>query len=203
MADWVTVEEAQRILAERGITVRYRGAQKPPSQEAIKRWCQDGILKHTQRKGGPHRGLWLIDAQELATFAPPKGGRPLEDTPSALALAQRQSRARRHASTGSQSISVTGDRIGSDAHVGKAAPGGHAPALLDLRGVPCPSCGRRGLHHPKKPQSRQVDPDRVRCRFCGRIALASELAAAVATYHGLHTAEGALAAEQAGHDDHA
>jgi hypothetical protein len=181
MPAWLTIEEAAELFRERGVTVRYRGKQVPPSLETIGRWCQAGLLK-AERKGEGKRGIWLIDPAAAAVFTPPKGGRPQDEAPSQAALAQRESRRRRHASTIQQPEGVTGDtkETGTE-HLDEQVREPAAPAL-DLAGVPCPVCERRGLHHPNKPESREKDTSRVRCRFCGRIALASEIAALAAAH---------------------
>ena len=184
MTEWVTVDEAVKLLAEQGVTVRSKGTMKPPSRETVTAWCPKGILK-AERKGGERRAaIWLIDADSLTTFTPPKGGRPPDPNPSPLAQAQRESRRRRNVNGDQPPESVTGDRTEADPEA--------AAAPLDLRGVPCPICDRRGLHHPKLPQGNSIDTSHVRCRFCGRVSEASELAPYVATYHELQKTQAAL-----------
>lgn len=210
MAEWLTIDEAAEFLRQRGVTVRRGNQERPPSRHTVFAWCKNGILKRTQQKGvGEKRRYWLIDREELETFTPPKLGRPQDANPSPLAQAQRESRRRRGASEGSQSVAVTGDRIGADVgdlvgdlveHVKETPP---APPALELRGIPCPICEKRGLHHPNKPDSREKDTSLVYCRYCGRVAPASEIAPWVAAHHELHTTEATLKAaeEQAGHPD--
>jgi len=196
MAEWLTIDEAAEFLRQRGVTVRRGNQERPPSRHTVFVWCKNGTLKRTQQKGmGEKRRYWLIDREELETFTPPKRGRPQDANPSPLAQAQRESRRRR-----SQSVSVTGDRIGAD--VGDLVEQA-APPALELRGVPCPICEKRGLHHPNKPQSREKDTSLVYCRYCGRVAPASEIAPWAAAHHELHTTEAALTAaeEQASRPD--
>ncbi|WP_322489311.1 helix-turn-helix domain-containing protein [Chloroflexus sp.] len=193
MADWVTVDEAVTLLAERGVTVISKGQENPPSRPTVISWCQKGLLK-AERKGAGKRGIWLIDRDALMQFTPPKTGRPPAAQPTPAALAQRESRRRRHTGAAGRFVAVTGDKIDPDvgettSQIGET-PAGHA--ALDLRGVPCPICEKRGLHYPKKPGSQERDASRVRCRFCGRVSEASELAPYVATYHELQQAEAAL-----------
>ncbi len=196
MAEWLTIDEATEFLRQRGVTVRRGNQERAPSRKTIFVWCQNGTLKRTQQKGkGEKRRYWLIDREELETFTPPKLGRPPVETPTAAALAQRESRQRRLTSTSGQSVAVTGDRIGEGTE--------ELPAL-ELRGVPCPICEKRGLHHPNKPGSQERGTSRVRCRFCGQITLASEIAPWAAAHHERHATEAALKAaeQQANQPDH-
>lgn len=70
----LTTEEAAALLAERGIAVRQRGEELPPTARTVEAWCRSGALK-ARRIGGPRRGFWLIDRVDLDTFIPPKMGR--------------------------------------------------------------------------------------------------------------------------------
>jgi len=39
-----------------------------------------------------------------------------------------------------------------------------------LQGVPCPACGRKGLHHPGHPHAYGYrDGTRVQCQFCKKM----------------------------------
>lgn len=204
MTVWVTVYEAVKLLAEQGVTVRSKGTMKPPSRETVTAWCQKGILK-AERKGGEKRAaIWLIDADSLTTFTPPKGGRPLDLNPSPLAQAQRESRRRRQVNGGQLFVSVTGDSIEPGVGETVLPVGEMTTAPLALRGVPCPNCKRRDLHHPKLPQGNGTDTSQVRCRFCGWASGASGLTPYVAAYHELQKAEVALqaAGKQGGQHDH-
>lgn len=71
----LTTAEAAALLVERGITVRG----KPPMARTVEAWCRSGVLK-ARRVGGPRRGVWLIEKENLIDFAPPKLGHPKKPT---------------------------------------------------------------------------------------------------------------------------
>lgn len=66
----LTTAEAAALLAERG--VRVRG--KPPGARTVESWCKRGLIK-AKRVGGPRRGIYLIEEENLKDFKPPLLGR--------------------------------------------------------------------------------------------------------------------------------
>jgi len=134
MTVWVTVDEAMSIFAARGLTVRRKGKEQAPSRPTVVAWCQKGVLK-AERKGDGKRGIWLIDPEALATFTPPKNGRPQETNPTPLALAQRASRQRRHAPASPVVNGLTDDRIGVTQKYQRAETREAAP-MIPITDVP-------------------------------------------------------------------
>ena len=71
----LTTEQAAALLSERGITIRQRGKEHPPTARNVEYWCRTGLIV-SERIGGPRRGFWIIDADSLDSFVPPKMGAP-------------------------------------------------------------------------------------------------------------------------------
>ncbi len=89
MKDWFTSAE----IAER-YSVK---------TNTVTRWCQRGLFPNAQLGPKTGRGaIYLIPASDLERFTPPERGRPADAAPSALAAAQRRSRARRRGSSDGQ-----------------------------------------------------------------------------------------------------
>jgi hypothetical protein len=78
----LTTEEAAALLAERGVMVRQRSHEHPPTARNIEHWCKAGVLT-CERKGGPRRGVWLVAEEALEDFEPPTMGRKPGRTPRA------------------------------------------------------------------------------------------------------------------------
>lgn len=49
---------------------------------------------------------------------------------------------------------------------------------MNFKGVPCPSCGKKGLHYPAHPHAQgHKDFSRIKCRYCGKLFEAREIEA--------------------------
>lgn len=84
----LTPDQFREALAKRGITGQGGAA---PSRNAVYAWCSRGLVQGATRLGR----IWMIPRAAVDTFVPPRRGRKPLPSPSPLARAQRESRARR------------------------------------------------------------------------------------------------------------
>lgn len=71
----LTTAEAAAYLAERGVLVKGKNGEHPPTARTVEQWCRrEGVLP-CEHVGEGRRGFWLISEEALFSFTPPPMGR--------------------------------------------------------------------------------------------------------------------------------
>jgi hypothetical protein len=80
----VTTGEARSLLKARGIAAPY---------QTLVRWVRGGLFPGAQLDETPRGPVWMIPAEAVARFEPPKKGRPVKPEPSAARTSKRSRKA--------------------------------------------------------------------------------------------------------------